>query len=306
MRYSPLTGLLSLLLILLCIPSLLYATPEYSGRTGQSCKTCHTSKEGGALSESGLEYAASGYVWPPTGGYRVLGPIRKSVRFIIGLLHILAAFMWFGTILYVHILLRPGYAAKGLPRGEVSLGVVSMGVVGITGVLLAISRIKGIDVLIYSPWGLLLSLKILLYIVMVCSAMFVVIFIGPKLKKGSKSTVIPKDRVFDPLILSGFNGKEGRPAYIVYKDTVYDVTGLKLWRNGIHMKHNAGSDLTDFLSKAPHGDEKLESVKVAGSFDTGRKPQKNIYQKMFYAIAYMNLAIVFLVLIVIAFWRWGI
>jgi len=25
--------------------------------------------------------------------------------------------MWFGTILYVHLLLKPAYAARGLPRG---------------------------------------------------------------------------------------------------------------------------------------------------------------------------------------------
>ena len=40
------------------------------------------------------------------------------VRLIIGYLHLLTAIAWFGTILYVHILLKPACAAKGLPKGE--------------------------------------------------------------------------------------------------------------------------------------------------------------------------------------------
>jgi predicted heme/steroid binding protein len=283
-----------------------YATPEYSGRTGQSCKTCHLSGTGGALVEKGLEYAASGYVWPPTSGYRVLGPIRKSVRFVIGMFHIVAAFLWFGTILYVHIMLRPAYAAKGLPRGEVLLGMFSMLVVGLTGVLLTISRVKSLNVLYNSPWGLTLSAKIVLYCIMVSSALFVILFIGPKLKKGEKRAVVPQDGVFDLLTLSHFDGKEGRPAYIANRDTVYDMSELKLWKNGMHMKHLAGADLTEALPKAPHGDEKLEPLKVVGTFDETRIPEKTLPQKMFYFIAYMNLTIVFLVLFVIAYWRWGI
>ncbi len=282
------------------------ATSEYSGRTGQSCKTCHLSGTGGALVEKGLEYAASGYVWPPTSGYRVLGPIRKSVRFVIGMFHIVAAFLWFGTILYVHILLRPAYAAKGLPRGEVLLGMFSMLVVGLTGALLTISRVKSLNVLYNSPWGLTLSAKIVLYCIMVSSALFVILFIGPRLKKGEKRAVVPQDGVFDPLALSHFDGKDGRPAYISYKDTVYNVSELKLWKNGMHMRHLAGTDLTDALPKAPHGDEKLEQLKAAGTFDEMRVPAKMLPQKMFYFIAYMNLTIVFLVLFVIAYWRWGI
>src|SRR3972149_732872 len=122
-------------LFVLFLSTIAYATPEYSARTVEGCMSCHLSPEGGKLSEKGLEYAASGYEWPPTGGYRVLGPIKKSIRLLIGLLHVVAAFLWFGTILYVHILLRPGYASKGLPRGEMFLGIVSMAVVGISGLL---------------------------------------------------------------------------------------------------------------------------------------------------------------------------
>ncbi|RJQ44027.1 MAG: hypothetical protein C4538_11135 [Nitrospiraceae bacterium] len=103
-----------------------------------------------------------------------------------------------------------------------------------------------------------------------------------------------------------FDGKEGRPAFIAFKKKVYDVSPLKLWNNGIHMKHQAGKDLTDAITKAPHGEEKLESLHVIGTYDAELKPSKTFARKAFYVIAYMNLFIVFVVLFVLAFWRWGL
>ncbi|MBI5098020.1 MAG: hypothetical protein HZB30_02115 [Nitrospirae bacterium] len=143
---------------------------------------------------------------------------------------------------------------------------------------------------------------------MISTAIFVVLYIGPRLKKGinTKKTDLPASGIFDPLTLSAFDGKEGRPAYIAYNGNVFDVTSLKLWKNGVHMKHLSGSDLTEFLPKAPHGPEKLEGIKVVGTYNAALKPPKTFEQKAFYFIAYMNLTIVFLVLFVIAYWRWGI
>ncbi len=284
-----------------------FATPEYSERSEQGCLTCHVDEEGGGkLTTEGLGFAASGYTWPPLGGYRVLGPIRKSVRLGIGLFHIIAAFFWFGTILYVHIMLRPGYAARGLPRGEVALGLTSMIVVGVSGILLTFSRIRSLDVLYSSQWGQLLSVKIIFYIIMVSSALFTILFVGPKLRKGKITAKIPDNNIFDPLTLQAFDGKNNTPAFIAYKGKVYDMTTLKLWKNGIHMKHQAGHDHTDSISKAPHGEEKIEKLKLVGTYDATLKPPKTFAQKAFYFIAYMNLSIVFIVLFVITYWRWGL
>ena len=44
--------------------------------------------------------------------------------------------MWFGTILYVHLLLKPAYAARGLPRGELMLGWTCIVMMAITGIVL--------------------------------------------------------------------------------------------------------------------------------------------------------------------------
>jgi predicted heme/steroid binding protein len=292
---------------ILILRSSVSATPEYSERSGQGCLTCHADEEGGGrLTKEGLEFAASGYNWPPTGGYRVLGTIRKSVRLGIGLVHIVAAFLWFGTILYVHLMLRPSYAARGLPKGEVALGMISMAVVGVSGILLMISRIRSLDVLFLSQWGQLLTLKIIFYIIMISSALFVVLFVGPKLKKEHIKAKLPEYKIFDPLTLQAFDGKNDSPAFIAYKGKVYDMTSMKLWKGGVHMKHQAGHDLSDAIAKAPHGEEKLEKLTVVGTYDSTLKPPKTFAQKAFYFVAYMNLFIVFVVLFIIAYWRWGL
>jgi predicted heme/steroid binding protein/uncharacterized membrane protein len=63
------------------------------------------------------------------------------------------------------------------------------------------------------------------------------------------------------------DGKEGRPALIVYQGLVYDVTGSKLWRNGVHVKaHAAGNDLTAAMGAAPHDGKVLERFAPAGVF----------------------------------------
>jgi predicted heme/steroid binding protein len=61
------------------------------------------------------------------------------------------------------------------------------------------------------------------------------------------------------------DGKNGKPAYIAYNGKVYEVTDSSLWAEGEHFSvHKAGQDVSDGLSNAPHGDEKLETIKHIG------------------------------------------
>lgn len=72
-------------------------------------------------------------------------------------------------------------------------------------------------------------------------------------------------RVFTPDELSQFDGSEGRPAYVAYGGTVYDVSESFLWKGGKHQgRHRAGRDLTDELAKAPHGADFLQRFPVVG------------------------------------------
>lgn len=294
-------------LLLLALPDTVAATPEFADRTAQGCLTCHRDPEGGGnLTTDGLRFAAAGYRWPPTGGYRVLGTMRRSVRLLVGLAHIVAAFLWFGTILYVHLMLRPAYAEKGLPRGEVLLGLVSMAVVGGSGALLTASRIAGLNVLFDSPWGHVLTAKIAVYLAMVTSAATAVLFIGPRLRRLRVEAVAPPDGVYDPATLAAFDGGGGRPARLAVGDAVYDVSALPRWRGGAHMKHAAGRDLTAELGRAPHDATLLERAERVETFDPTRRPRKSVAQKAFYVVAYLNLTLVFVVLFLLAWWRWGL
>ena len=71
---------------------------------------------------------------------------------------------------------------------------------------------------------------------------------------------------FDEAGLAKFNGENGNPVYVAYKGKVYDITGSKLWRNGMHMKrHHAGRDLTVDIQGAPHEPDVLERYPQVGT-----------------------------------------
>jgi predicted heme/steroid binding protein/uncharacterized membrane protein len=70
---------------------------------------------------------------------------------------------------------------------------------------------------------------------------------------------------FDPETIRQFDGKEGRPVYVAHEGRVFDVTGSKLWKTGLHMnRHAAGRDLTADLEAAPHGAEMLDRYPQVG------------------------------------------
>jgi len=53
--------------------------------------------------------------------------------------------------------------------------------------------------------------------------------------------------------LAEFDGRDGRPAYVVFEGVVYDVTESAMWDDGDHEgMHQAGADLTAEHEDAPH------------------------------------------------------
>lgn len=286
-------------------PVLAQATPDYTRQTGYECGKCHVDVIGGGkLTATGDAFLTN---LKAKGQYRQLSTTQHLVRLVVGYLHMLAAIMWFGTILYVHLLLKPAYASKGLPRGELRLGFMSMLVVLVTGILLTIARMPSFAAFTTTRFGILLGIKILLFLVMLSSALIVAIYIGPRLRKKLKSPVaLCLSRELMPEQLAAFDGKEGRPAYIAYKGIIYDITNSRLWKDGRHMmKHHAGTDLSETLKQAPHGDDKVLAMPQVGMcVASDRKPEKPFHEKLFYFFAYMNLALVFIIIFVISLWRW--
>jgi predicted heme/steroid binding protein/uncharacterized membrane protein len=281
------------------------ATEEFAAATGADCGFCHIDPLGGGkLTASGKGYQLSvhpGVVQEGSGR----DMISRVVKLLFGYIHILTAFMWFGTILYVHLVLKPAYASQGLPRGEVKVGLASMAIMAVTGAVLTWFKVDSWGQLVSSRFGILLLVKIGIFSIMVLSALYVVLVIGPKLKR-KKTALAPKSGEFSPAELAGFDGGEGRPSYVAYKGKVYDVGGSKLWKNGSHMKrHQAGVDLSEILAQAPHGEDKILAMPVVGRLSENKtSSQDDTPQKVFYFMAYMNLGFVFLIAFILALWRW--
>ena len=114
--------------ILLSLPVAGLATEEYARQTGLACAACHLDPGGGGeLTATGKAFSQRQQAQSQP---RQMTTAAKVFRLAVGYLHMLTAILWFGTILYVHLVLKPAYAAGGLPRGEVRVGVLSMLVMG--------------------------------------------------------------------------------------------------------------------------------------------------------------------------------
>ncbi len=67
-----------------------------------------------------------------------------------------------------------------------------------------------------------------------------------------------KIREFTTQELAGYDGTDGKPVYVAFGGTVYDVSNSPLWKKGSHFRrHLPGTDLTDQMGCAPHGADVL-------------------------------------------------
>jgi predicted heme/steroid binding protein/uncharacterized membrane protein len=296
--------LFAALLLVAAAPSRGTATEEFAAQTGKACGFCHLDPSGGGeLTAEGKAFlrsrAAAGQAVPEVGG------LRRVVRFTAGFLHLFTAVLWFGTILYVHLLLKPSYAAHGLPRGELTVGWVSIVVIAVTGVILTVFHLRSPADLLHTRFGVLLTIKVALFLVMVSTAAIVTFVIGPRLKR-RRAAAGPGKGEMTPDDLSRYDGKEGRPAYFAFRGRVFDASASRLWKGGFHLgRHPAGFDLTEALKQAPHGEEKIAALPEVGALAAGvPAPEKPPHLKVFYFLTYFNLGLVLAILFVISLWRW--
>lgn len=63
--------------------------------------------------------------------------------------------------------------------------------------------------------------------------------------------------------VSVYNGRDGNQGYIVVQGVIYDVTSK--WVNGEHMGILAGTDATDQILNAPHGESVLADLTIIGN-----------------------------------------
>ena len=297
---------LGLLVLFLC--GAVHATEEYALQTGKECSACHLNPSGGGeLTVAGAAFQAR--VHPAANAVPSHdATFSRMLRLLAGYAHLLTAILWFGTILYVHLVLKPAYASQGLPRGEVRVGLVSMAVMALSGAILTHYRITSPDVLLHTRFGILLLVKIGLFCIMAGLALVVVLVIGPRLR--AKNGVAVPDPVgkssFRPDELAFFDGSDGRATYFGYNGKVYDATSSRLWKGGTHMgRHPAGRDLSEFLGQAPHGEDKVMTLTCVGTLQRESvAPLRPLPERVFYVMAYTNLIMVFVITLIVALWRW--
>jgi predicted heme/steroid binding protein len=299
-RLTRLLVVISIVCLLFTAP--IYATEEYSESTGRDCAACHVDPAGGGeLSEAGQGYEAFLIVSDSAaegGGFSLF-------KLLVGYLHILFGIFWFGTILYIHLVLKPTYASRGLPRSEVKLGLASMVIMAVTGAILTAYRVPSLEFLTTTRFGILLSIKIGLFLLMVSTGLFAVFVIGPRMRSKKAALSVKKEGDLSLAELGQYDGQEGRPAYIAFRGTIYDVSESRLWKNGNHMgRHPSGVDLTEVLSQAPHGDDKVMAMPRVGNLLEEKEPTLSPPQKLFYFMAYANLVLVLLIVLVLALWKW--
>lgn len=100
--------------------------------------------------------------------------------------------------------------------------------------------------------------------------------------------------------LAGYDGRDGRRAYIAVNGTVYDVTDSPHWQGGLHPPdHQAGQDLTEELLQAPHVRAVVERFPVVGTItqDTSSQTSGSNSKLMFGIIIAIVIALVVFLLI---------
>lgn len=294
----------TLIVLLLCCASYAPATEEFAEQSGHDCDYCHLDPSGGgALTADGEAFvatrAAAGRPVAPSG-------LARLMQLLVGYLHLCTAVFWFGTIFYVHLVLKPAYASKGLPRGEMRVGLVSMAVMAASGLFLTWLRFHSWHSLIDTRFGRLLLVKAALFAGMATTALIAVFILGPRLRRraGASTEIVPGDMTPEQLALC--DGCEGRPACIAFRGKIYDASDSPLWPDGQHMRrHLAGVDLTAELGQAPHGEEQLERLPVVGSLLPAGAGTDERPQRQFFFFTYLNLILACAILFIVALWRWG-
>ncbi|MFP4477219.1 MAG: multiheme c-type cytochrome [Desulfatibacillaceae bacterium] len=290
-RTSLLLGVVTAALVLFCAPA--HSGPRFSVETGRSCTYCHVQPDGGsALTPEGHTFRGNGFAF-------VEGeapPVWKDFAlFAVGFVHVLFAFIWFGAIFYVHIMIGPKSLVAGLPSSEMKLGRISILVVLATGVVLTWWRLPTLDTLWGTTWGIVWCVKVALFVGMVAVAAYVTTRLNRKLKKEAAA------RGPEPT-----DGTRGQPVHVVFGGNIYDVTESRMWRGGSHMKrHQAGTDLTAAMEGAPHGAEVLERFPNLGPAEPDEGRKGSTAAGAFMVLAYTALFSAFGILLCVAYWNYG-
>ncbi len=297
--------LLSLLIVLLGF-SLGFAMrtaakPEYAQLTELPCMACHESRTGGgSLTQLGEAFKESDHQWPlpqePLSSPFI--SLSDAVRVILRVLHLSAVAAWLGAIVVIHLVIGPQVVGRGIPRKYIRLGLPAMGILLVSGILLTLGRLTAWSDIVDTRWGILLTVKVSLFVSMVLAAGFELLWLSPRLRRLGP---VVDEGPADDSVLAWADGQSGRPAYVRHEGMVYDLSTSDAWQNGHHKGlHRAGRDLTEAIQKAPHGPDVLARFRTIGSqIESPRLPR---LVRVHVMLARVVLALGFGALLASAFW----
>ncbi len=289
------------------------ATVEYARLTGQPCGTCHARPEGGGeLTAVGIAYVRGGYQWPVPEDVVAYTPsnLAKTLKLIVGYVHVVVTVIWFGTIFYIHIIVKPQQLTTGIPRREGAIGWISIAVMLVTGVALTVFRYLEVGSVFTGTFGTVFIIKLVQFGLMVALALVATVVLTRRMQRASRPDETPAhpDEVTRETLPS-FDGQDGRRALVAVDGTLYDVTDSRMWRGGVHVRqHQAGRDLTEALEDAPHGVEVLSRMAVVGQLEAAPAEEEQrppLARRVFVAFTYVNLVLMFGILLCVAWWKWG-
>lgn len=119
---------------------------------------------------------------------------------------------------------------------------------------------KGIWFIAHRSFAILLIVGIALHLLIPS-----MIHTTPSLSGNTSNASAAELKVFTLDELSKYNGQDGQPAYIAYQGIVYDVSNIPQWKNGTHNGEKAGTDVTNDISKSPHGEKVFSDLPQVGT-----------------------------------------
>lgn len=165
--------------------------------------------------------------------------------FVALLLHFILQFLNFGFSV-------SGVIAAALLIAQVVLGVYAF---------IKKKPRKGVWLIVHRSIAILLILGIALHLLIPS-----IIHAASPLSENTSSTSAAAGlKVFTLDELATYNGQNGQPAYIAYKGIVYDVSNVPQWKNGTHNGEKAGTDVTNDISRSPHGDKVFADLPQVGT-----------------------------------------
>jgi len=180
--------------------------------------------------------------------------LARTLKLIVGYLHLTVAVTWFGAIFYIHIVVRPQQLRTGIPRTESIIGWTSIGIMGVTGTGLAVFRYLETGPVFSGTFGTVFIIKLAQVGLMVLLALIATVVLTGRLRKGlgDEGSPVAAAGEITPETLPCLDGGDGQQAVVAVHGQLYDVTDSRLWQDGVHLRqHHEGR-------RARHGAAMME------------------------------------------------